>query len=285
MAIKRTSSNSISNAVKLSTGFASAAIPNTPTIGTATKVNDVSATVTYTAAVLGATASSFTALSSPGSLTGTGSSPITISGLTPDTAYTFTVRASNANGNSAYSTASNSITTDPISDSGAMFPLGMVQVGSAGSSSISFTSIPQTYTHLQLRIIARNTVADYETSMRVGNGSADSGSNYADHYLLGNGASVFANATTSATSAIIGIEGNTTSNYSAYVCDILDYANTNKYKTFRTLNGVDKNGSGSIRLQSGLWQSTSAINTIELFHAAGNFEQYTSVALYGIKGA
>jgi hypothetical protein len=121
--------------------------------------------------------------------------------------------------------------------------------------------------------------------MRVGNGSADSGSNYADHYLLGNGASVFANAAATQTSAIIGIEGNTTSNYAAYVCDILDYANTNKYKTFRTLNGVDKNGSGSIRLQSGLWQSTSAIDTIYLFHAAGNFEQYTQFALYGIKGA
>lgn len=161
----------------------------------------------------------------------------------------------------------------------ATFTLGSAQ------STITFSSIPATYTHLQLRIIARNTVADYETSMRVGNGSADSGSNYADHYLLGNGASVFANATTSATSAIIGIEGNTTSNYSAYVCDILDYANTNKYKTFRTLNGVDKNGSGSIRLQSGLWQSTAAINTIYLFHSVGNFDTNSQFALYGIKGS
>ncbi len=163
--------------------------------------------------------------------------------------------------------------------------IATVTVGSGGSSTITFSSIPATFKHLQIRGIAKNTVADYETKMRVGNGSADSGSNYADHYLLGNGASVFTNAAATQTSAIIGIEGNTTSNYAAYVCDILDYANTNKYKTFRTLNGVDKNGSGSIRLQSGLWQSTSAINTIELFHAAGNFEQYTQFALYGIKGS
>lgn len=156
---------------------------------------------------------------------------------------------------------------------------------STSTATITFSSIPATYTHLQIRGIAKNTSADYETKMRVGNGSADSGSNYADHYLLGNGASPFANAASTQTSAIIGIEGNTTSNYAAYVCDILDYANTNKYKTFRTLNGVDKNGSGSIRLQSGLWRSTSAIDTIELFHAAGNFEQYTQFALYGIKGS
>ena len=86
MAIRRTSNNSINNAVKLSTGFASAAIPNTPTIGVATAVSDVAATVAYTAAVLGATASTFTATSNPGSVTGTGSSPITVPGLTASTA-------------------------------------------------------------------------------------------------------------------------------------------------------------------------------------------------------
>lgn len=172
-----------------------------------------------------------------------------------------------------------------ILSSTAFESIATATVGSGGSSTITFSSIPQTYTHLQLRIIARNTVADYETKIRVGNGSADSGSNYADHYLLGNGASMFVNATTSATSALLGIEGNTTSNYAAYVCDILDYANTNKYKTFRTLNGVDKNGSGSIRLASCLWQSTSAIDTIYLFHNSGNFDQYSHFALYGIKGA
>ena len=161
--------------------------------------------------------------------------------------------------------------------------IATVTVGSP-QATITFSSIPSTFTHLQLRAIAKNTVADYETKMRVGNGSVDSGSNYADHYVLSNGGASFTNAATTQTSAIIGIEGNTTSNYSAYVCDILDYANTNKYKTFRTLNGVDKNGTGSIRLQSGFWQSTSAINTIELFHAAGNFEQYTQFALYGIRG-
>jgi hypothetical protein len=63
----------------------------------------------------------------------------------------------------------------------------------------------------------------------------------------------------------------------------LDYANTNKYKTLRTLNGSDANGSGVVQLRSGLWMSSSAINAITLSTSAGNFNQYSSFALYGIK--
>jgi hypothetical protein len=75
-------------------------------------LDHLSATVAYTAATLGANASSFTATSNPGSLTGTGSSPITVSGLTSATNYIFTVTATNSNGTSAASSASNQITTD-----------------------------------------------------------------------------------------------------------------------------------------------------------------------------
>ena len=93
-------------------GASSAAIPDTPTIGTATKTGTSSATVTYTAATLGANATSFTATSTPGSVTASGSSPITVSGLTSSTSYTFKVKANNANGSSSESVSSNSITTD-----------------------------------------------------------------------------------------------------------------------------------------------------------------------------
>jgi hypothetical protein len=86
-------------------------IPGTPTIGTAT-VGGQQATVAFTAGVLGGLPTSYTALSNPGSITGTGSSsPILVSGLSASTSYTFTVKGANSTGESAYSSASNSITT------------------------------------------------------------------------------------------------------------------------------------------------------------------------------
>ena len=85
-------------------------VPQAPTIGTATAGNAL-ATVTYTAgATGGATVTAYTATSSPGGFTGTGASPITVSGLTWGTNYTFTVTATNANGTSIASAASNSVT-------------------------------------------------------------------------------------------------------------------------------------------------------------------------------
>ena len=113
MATKRLSDgSSLANSFKLSRGATSAAIPLTPTIGTATKTGISSATVAYTAATLGAAASSFTATSNPENITASGSSPITVTGLTPGTNYTFTVKANNSNGSSPESSASNQITTD-----------------------------------------------------------------------------------------------------------------------------------------------------------------------------
>lgn len=84
--------------------------PNTPTVGTATAGVE-SATVAFTPSGSGPSASSFTATSTPGNITGTASSsPITVSGLTAGVSYTFTVHATNAAGSSAESGASNSVT-------------------------------------------------------------------------------------------------------------------------------------------------------------------------------
>lgn len=85
-------------------------VPDAPTIGTATAGAE-SASVTFTAAATGGSVTTFRATSTPGSITGTSAtSPVTISGLTAGTSYTFQIRGENATGNSAYSSASNSIT-------------------------------------------------------------------------------------------------------------------------------------------------------------------------------
>ena len=89
--------------------------PGAPTIGTATNTGDGgTVSVAFTAptfAGIPAVITGYTVTSSPGGFTGTGaSSPITVSGLTNGTAYTFTVTATNASGTSAASAASNSVT-------------------------------------------------------------------------------------------------------------------------------------------------------------------------------
>jgi hypothetical protein len=119
------------------TSFSTAA-PGAPTIGTAT-LGNASATVTFTAPAPngGPTITSYTATSSPGGFTGTlsgaGSGTITVSGLTNGTAYTFTVTATNVNGTSSASAASNSVT--PRTVSGAPTSL----TATAGNNQVALT--------------------------------------------------------------------------------------------------------------------------------------------------
>jgi len=164
-------------------------------------------------------------------------------------------------------------------------------VGSGGSANIEFTSIPGTYSHLQIRGIGRSNFASSGSEeFKIGLNS-DTGSNYAWHYLSGNGSSAFASAGSSAagirTVSSLPSNQQTASTFGGIVIDILDYANTNKYTTIRALSGVDSNGAGYIGLSSGLWQNTNAITSIKLTNWGGayDFVQYSHFALYGIKAA
>lgn len=154
-----------------------------------------------------------------------------------------------------------------------------VTVGAGGASNVEFTSIPSTYKHLQVRAMTKmasnGDVAAYVNS--------DTGANYNRHYILGDGASASAGYQTS-----FGLEpayvGTSATAFGVFVQDFLDYANTNKFKTTRSLGGVDLNGSGLVILYSGLWRSTSAITSIKYDASGSTFSQYSSFALYGIKG-
>jgi hypothetical protein len=161
--------------------------------------------------------------------------------------------------------------------------IATVTVGSGGASSITFSSIGTDWTHLQIRGIARSTV-DGNLTIRVGNGSVDTGSNYNWHNLYGTGSAAAAGGGANSTLVYAASVYTVANTFSASVIDILDYANTNKFKTIRALDGADTNGAGVVDLSSGAWRSTSAINIIELKNA-GNFTQYSHFALYGIKSA
>lgn len=166
--------------------------------------------------------------------------------------------------------------------------IATVTVGSGGAADVTFSSIPNTYSHLQIRWIARDNFSSEasDANMRF---NSDSGANYSWHQLIGDGGSVQAYASTSQTAMRAGVvAGNTggTNVFGVTVIDILDYANTNKNKTVRNLAGWDKNGTGSIALNSGSWMSTSAITSIVIAPRVGTlFSQYSHFALYGIKAA
>ena len=92
------------------TGTAIPDVPNAPTIGTATQSGS-NVSVPFTPAVTGGTVTTYTATSTPGSITGTSAtSPISVSGLTAGTSYTFKVKGTNATATGAESSASNSVT-------------------------------------------------------------------------------------------------------------------------------------------------------------------------------
>ena len=175
-------------------------------------------------------------------------------------------------------------------DTGAMFPLGMVSVGSAGSSTITFSSIPSTYKHLQVRAISRTNLASPGFASLTMELNSDTTSNYAWHRMWGNGSTANAGATASDSSMLFGVtsgDQNIANSFSIFICDILDYTSTSKNKTIRALTGGDDNtgsANGYIGIHSGLWFKTpEAVTTVTIKPGAGqSFKQYSSFALYGI---
>lgn len=162
--------------------------------------------------------------------------------------------------------------------SGAYDSIATTTVGSGGTSSITFSSIPATYKHLQLRLMTIGNGSITTSGFMALNGDSTS-SNYYTHYLYGNGSSALASTNQN---NYVPFAMGTSSAPAVEILDFLDYTNTNKNKTIRSLTGVDANGSGQISLVSILWNNTSAINSISLSFTT--IQQYSSFALYGIKG-
>jgi hypothetical protein len=176
------------------------------------------------------------------------------------------------------------------SAAGGAFESIATATGTGSSGTITFSSIPSTFKHLQIRGIWRTTYAGNPDFICAITANSDTGSNYAWHNLEGNASTVSASGGASDTRilstrfAASSVASNT---LGVVILDVLDYTSTSKYKTFRLFGGVDDNGTApanKIHLRSGLWLSTSAINTIT-FTTIGsdNWTTQTSLALYGIK--
>ena len=161
------------------------------------------------------------------------------------------------------------------------------QLLASAASSITFSNIPNTYKHLQVRFIARSTRSAASSNIYLGFNTDTTTGNYYGHMLEGNGSAASAAAkigTSTSFMSAISAASNTSGMFSGGVIDILDYANTSKYKTSRGSSGYDANGSGLVYLASGLWMNTAAITSIQITDALGNIDTNSRFSLYGIKG-
>lgn len=157
-------------------------------------------------------------------------------------------------------------------------PIATTTLGSA-TSSITFSSIPSTYTDLRLVFMIQNS-SGTDIGVRY---NSDSGSNYSATFIRGNGTAAASTRVTSQTEIDLNWYGGNSSSYpSLHTIDIFSYAgSTNKTALFTRAG--DYNGSGTVQAFVGLWRSTSAITSVTFTTIdATNMPVGTMATLYGI---
>jgi len=148
------------------------------------------------------------------------------------------------------------------------------------SSIISFTSIPSTYKHLQIRFAQVASAGNAGSAMSLTFNSVG-GTSYAYHWLVGSGSSVSSGASPASQSImkVFGeIVGTDTTKPTVGIIDIFDYANTTTNKTVRAFAGI---ATGEVSLHSGVFMNTSAISSLTLGSPSAIGSRFS---LYGIKG-
>ena len=158
--------------------------------------------------------------------------------------------------------------------------IATVTVGSGGAASIQFTSIPQTYTDLCIKMSVRSTAANFSIYIRP-NGST---TNLSSINLQGNGSAIN-NFTGTTIQALATSSGDTASTFGNSEFYIPNYTGSTN-KSISSDGVSENNATGAYtRLVAGLWSQTSAITSIDLVPDTGDFAQYSTATLYGIKNS
>ena len=146
------------------------------------------------------------------------------------------------------------------------------------TTTVSFTSIPSTYTDLVIAFGAIG-ASDTQVRMRFNN---DTGSNYSYTVISGNGTITEAFRQANGSSLTTDYYYSVTTNGGASLINVMNYANTTSFKT--TVMRAN-NASYASMFSIGKWASTSAINQIDLICTTGSFAAGSTLSIYGIKAA
>jgi len=164
----------------------------------------------------------------------------------------------------------------------------LIQSSTASGSSITFSSIPSTYTDLRLAITIRSS-AGYNCGLRFNGDTASNYTKMSQGWVNGSPGNLTTGYSASTTYFDLS-EGWTPSGSSSYSCwtvDIYNYANTNFYKNAMGYeSSVDFPGGGyAVTFNSATWKNTAAINSITFVFPSGGAATDGQINLYGIKAA
>ena len=162
----------------------------------------------------------------------------------------------------------------------------------SGPNTVTFSSIPQTFTHLQLRVMARMTTSNSGIGIFQVHLNSNSSNVYYLNFITAVGNDINATNSWGDSTAMWGLIYGTGTPYAdtfaVTVMDLVDYSSTNKRKTIRASMGGSNNENDSnseLRLANWTYQSSDAIDTITLTTTSGTFASGTIASLYGIKGS
>jgi hypothetical protein len=168
-----------------------------------------------------------------------------------------------------------------------LYKIASVEVGSAGASSINFTSIPQGYTDLKI-------VASLRTGQSSSNGWSDcrfyfnsSTTNYVERFLYGTGSTVGSITVTGEPgniwTAFTANASNTANTFSSVEIYIPNYTSSNS-KSYSSDSVTENNATSAITsLDAGLWNNSAAITSITITpYGTGSYVANTTATLYGI---
>jgi len=164
-------------------------------------------------------------------------------------------------------------------------PIASITLGTA-STTVTFSSIPQTYTDLIVVASVGNATTSSNMLIRF---NSDTASNYSQTTLAGDGSGAVASNRYSGATNISPIEREEISDiantYSVSTININNYSNTTTYKSTLSRSSTPNSSSPGTDVQAGLWRSTAAITSITLLVNTGSFITNSTFNLYGILGA